>query len=360
MNPWRATVWIANVLLLGAIAYAAAITTSLLLERALRVEPAPPTAARAEAPRPALRETRPLTAFQDVLERNIFGARRRQPPARKDEPVARPAPVAEPKPLPEPFQVTLTGTFLAGDQSFAMVIGQNDHAERVYRVGDCVPQIGDEPSAKCAKEQARLTRIELDRIVILKDGKMIPVEIGQGPPPQAGAAPAPVQPPGDRTAIVRERIKSGRRPVLTAERPGVAEPAPERPAGAAPERAAGANPPEDAFPSERVGNSYQITVPNAEVDKAFENFSEIVAQAAAVPIIENGQPLGFQLRRIRPGSIFERLGLENLDLIRGVNGQSLTTADQALRLFTLFRNEREIVLDIKRRDENIQLVYTVQ
>jgi general secretion pathway protein C len=120
------------------------------------------------------------------------------------------------------------------------------------------------------------------------------------------------------------------------------------------------NPPGDAFPAERVGNTYQVTVPNAEVDKAFENFSEIVAQAAAVPIIEDGEAKGFQLRKIRPGSIFERLGLKNFDLIRGVNGQSITTADQALRVFTLFRNEREIVLDVKRRDEDLQFNYTIE
>ena len=42
------------------------------------------------------------------------------------------------------------------------------------------------------------------------------------------------------------------------------------------------------------------------------------------------------------------------------NGQSITSADQALRLFTVFRNEREIVLDIERAGKEIQLSYTVQ
>ncbi|MCZ6748224.1 MAG: PDZ domain-containing protein, partial [SAR324 cluster bacterium] len=80
----------------------------------------------------------------------------------------------------------------------------------------------------------------------------------------------------------------------------------------------------------------------------------------AVPIIENGEPQGFQLRKIKAGSIFQRLGLRNNDLIQGVNGESLTTADQALRLFTVFRNEREIVLDIVRNDQPIQLAYTIE
>ncbi|MCZ6553634.1 MAG: hypothetical protein O7A67_07495, partial [SAR324 cluster bacterium] len=114
------------------------------------------------------------------------------------------------------------------------------------------------------------------------------------------------------------------------------------------------------FPAQQVGDNYEITVPKAEVEKAFENFAEIAGQAAAVPIIENGEPKGFQLRKIKAGSIFQRLGLRNNDLIQGVNGESLTTADQALRLFTVFRNEREIVLDIIRNDQPIQLAYTIE
>lgn len=342
MNPWRATIWSVNLLLVGAIAYAAAITASHLIERGLRSAPAPAIPERKAAPRPAKIAERPLSAYQALLDRNVFGARRST-----DRAVARPVAAAA-DPAPAPFRVTLTGTFLAGDDSFAMVIGQGERQERLYRIGDCLPAIDGQIASKCDASQAKLASIELDRIVVVRNGQRIPVEIGKGPP---GESPRVAARDASRSRLVRERGRIARR--TTPEVKPEAESPPD-------EEEQEPNPPGDVFPSERVGNTYQVTVPNAEVEKAFENFSEVVAQAAAVPIVENGEAQGFQLRKIRPGSIFARLGLKNFDLIRGVNGESLTTADQALRLFTLFRNEREIVLDIKRQDEELTYAYTVQ
>lgn len=103
-----------------------------------------------------------------------------------------------------------------------------------------------------------------------------------------------------------------------------------------------------------------MRIPNVEVEKAFENFAGIVNQARVVPYMVNGAPQGFQIRKIVPGSIFERLGLTNGDIIKSVNGESLTTADKALRLFTVFRNEREINLEIERGSKPIVLSYIVE
>ncbi|MCZ6532450.1 MAG: hypothetical protein O7A08_05765, partial [SAR324 cluster bacterium] len=64
--------------------------------------------------------------------------------------------------------------------------------------------------------------------------------------------------------------------------------------------------------------------------------------------------------RIVPGSIFARLGLRNSDVIKSVNGDSLTTADQALRMFTLFRNESEIALEIERGKKPLRLTYIIE
>lgn len=341
MNPWRATIWSVNLLLVGAIAYAAAIMTSHLIERGLETAPAPVATERRDAPRPVKRGERPLSAYRDVLEQNVFGARRST-----GRPVRTVANAPEPSAAPAPFRVTLTGTFLAGDESFAMIIAQGEREERLYRVGDCVPAVDGQLNGKCDSGQARLAAIELQRIVVTKGGERIPIEIGQG---KAEESPR---------ITTRDNVRDRPRSRLARERSRVArEDIAKKDEG---EEDGDASPPSNAFPSERVGNTYQVTVPNAEVEKAFENFSEVVAQAAAVPIIQDGQAQGFQLRKVRPGSIFARLGLKNNDLIKGVNGESLTTADQALRLFTLFQNEKEIVLDVKRRDEDLIFAYTVE
>ncbi len=102
-----------------------------------------------------------------------------------------------------------------------------------------------------------------------------------------------------------------------------------------------------------------MDVPSQEVAKAFENFSEVLKQARVVPYSgEAGQ--GFQIRSIRPGSIFQRIGLNNFDVIQSVNGQPITTADQAVGLLTMFRNEKEISLEILRRNQPLTLNYSIE
>jgi len=113
------------------------------------------------------------------------------------------------------------------------------------------------------------------------------------------------------------------------------------------------------FPMTQEGNRIAVSVPSGEVEKAFENFAEVMKQARVVPYSGDGVQ-GFQIRNIQPGSIFQRIGLRNFDVIKSVNGESITTADQALRLMTAFRNETNIDLELKRRNQDISLGYSIQ
>ena len=188
-----------------------------------------------------------------------------------------------------------------------------------------------------------LVRVALGHVTVLREGKELDIEISErtiktaSPPRPSRTSTAP------KTA---RRISSPKRsltranPIARAKNPVAAD--------------------ANTFPVTRSGNIYEYTVPNSEVEQAFENFTDIIRQARVVPKIVDGKARGFEIRKIQPGSIFQKLGLRNSDLIRAVNGQSLASADQALRLFTVFRNEREIVLDIERAEQEIQLSYTVQ
>ncbi len=350
MNPWRATLWGVNFLLVGAIAYAAAVMVALLIERNLGAAPVGQMG-RAAIFQPSAKQVKhPLSAYQPVLDRNIFNAKRSPPKRRRlaaqaRGPAAKPSAAAPPAVLAD---ITLTGTFVAGDGSFAMAIVGKGGGENLYRLGECLPLIGEKPSTRCKSEQAKLTRVERDRIVLVRNGKSVEVKLTTERRPAPAVARNRRAARSDsavRARSARARLRASRRDAAAKRRDN------------APAAVSGAG---ELFPAQQVGDNYEITVPKAEVEKAFENFAEIAGQAAAVPIIENGEPKGFQLRKIKAGSIFQRLGLRNNDLIQGVNGESLTTADQALRLFTVFRNEREIVLDIIRNDQPIQLAYTIE
>src|SRR5690606_8230204 len=76
----------------------------------------------------------------------------------------------------------------------------------------------------------------------------------------------------------------------------------------------------------------EYIVPRAEVDNAMENMSQLFTQIRAVPHFEGGQSVGFRLFAIRRGSLFDRIGLKNGDIIRSINGNEMTDPGKALAL----------------------------
>jgi len=268
-----------------------------------------------------------LADFQAILDVNPFGAKRsevaRSEP--KPETPAQTTPTPAPAPGPATLELTLTGVMITPGQRFATVRGPSGRQEEVYRIGECVPAGETHPSRDCEPNQGRLARVNPRNIKVAYRDQLLSYDLAQettGGPPRPARAPA--------------------RPARQVTKP---EPTPQ----------VGGN----EFPSERQGDTIEVRVPSDEVNKAFENFSDILRQARVVPF-NSGDLQGFQIRRIQSGSIFQRIGLENMDVIKSVNGESITTADKALRLLTMFRNEKEIKLDIQRANQDLTIDYYIE
>ncbi len=109
----------------------------------------------------------------------------------------------------------------------------------------------------------------------------------------------------------------------------------------------------------KVGdNHYKMT--RALVNKILANPMTAGRQARVVPSIKNGQPDGFKLYAIRRGSIFARLGFENGDLIRSVNGKPLTTPDKALEAYVALKDAKRIEVAIGRNDQPMSLLIEIE
>lgn len=327
MAPLRPLAWLVALALAGSVSYAAAGLSMQVLQR--RLESGTPAVA-VSAPRPEQQvehQKLPLSEFQPVLTANIFGARRSEiKPSRPSGGDGSAAPAAS---VPKvPLNVTLTGTMIMGERSFAMIADASGRNEKVYRLWDCLPADENHPTRNCSPTQGKLIAVRKKRIVVRYQGEDLTFDVSDKPNTVAAAVS-----PAARLPV--------RAPNVQPAPQGVPD------ASAAP------------FPITQEGNVLQVRVPNAEVTKAFENFSDVLKQARVVPYTDNTGS-GFQIRNIRPGSIFERIGLNNFDKIKAVNGDPITTADQALRLLTMFRNEREITLDLERRDQDIQLNYIIE
>jgi len=102
---------------------------------------------------------------------------------------------------------------------------------------------------------------------------------------------------------------------------------------------------EDGF--ERTGN--QIKVSASYRDKLVnEDLSKILMQATAIPKIENGRIIGFSILQIDAGSIYEKSGLKNEDVITAINGVKLNNVSGAIKLLQSLKGSDGVSLELKR------------
>jgi general secretion pathway protein C len=102
------------------------------------------------------------------------------------------------------------------------------------------------------------------------------------------------------------------------------------------------------------------TVDRALVEKLLQNTTMLATSARFVPSIKDGKPNGFKLYAIRPNSIFGKIGLQNGDTIKAINGNDMTTPDAALALYSKLRNASHLSVSVERRGEAQTMDYTIK
>jgi len=110
----------------------------------------------------------------------------------------------------------------------------------------------------------------------------------------------------------------------------------------------------------RQTSPYSYLVDRREVEHSIENLNTVITQMRAVPYLRDGKSLGFRVFNIRPNSLFERMGLENGDVIQNVNGNELSSPTQALGLLDSVQSADEIVVNLLRNDEPHTMTYTIR
>jgi len=81
--------------------------------------------------------------------------------------------------------------------------------------------------------------------------------------------------------------------------------------------------------------------------------------ARIIPDIQDGRAVGLKLYGIRRESLFERLGIQNGDSIRSVNGQPIGSVDSAMAAYGGAQAADQLVVVVDRRGETITRTYRV-
>lgn len=83
-------------------------------------------------------------------------------------------------------------------------------------------------------------------------------------------------------------------------------------------------------------------------------------QARAVPCMKQGRLVGFRLSRISPGSLYEKIGLRNGDVLLRVNRQNLDNPAKLFGLYQEMRNKRHIAILLSRNGRNQTFDYDIR
>jgi general secretion pathway protein C len=107
-------------------------------------------------------------------------------------------------------------------------------------------------------------------------------------------------------------------------------------------------------------NPRQLTLKSDQIENALENIDQLMEQARIRPHIEDGKPSGISITGIKPNTVFRKMRLRNGDIITGVNGTSIESVEDAIRIFGDLTSAPEVQLEIKRRGRKRVLNYKIE
>lgn len=205
-----------------------------------------------------------------------------------------------------PASLRLLGTGGDAHQPYAIVEDAKDRRQQVIRLGD---QLGGADVVEIGWRRVVLRRGADEEVLV------VPADLGIGP-----AAPA--------TAV--------------------------RTASAA----TTSTEPSDNAIKELGADRYLVA--KAEVDHQLQNLSQVFTQMRAVPNLKDGKTDGFRIFAIRRESIFDRIGLENNDVVQRINGVELTDPARAMGLLQELQEETRLEVDVLRGGAPRTLSYEIR
>lgn len=291
--------------------------SALLASELARGEPLPerPAAARGAVDAPA-----PQKSALPILARNPFDSKT-GPLVRASEPDEVAAPSTAP--LPDWAEappcsggrVTVIAHSDDNGWSFATLEGLGGD-ERLARVGHDVGGW-------------KVARIAWNRVWLETESARCQLELGAAPPSGQPAPPPAAAPP-----------------------PGTMMP----PGGP---RVPGRVPPEIASKIQRTGET-EFVIDRSAVDEIIARQAELLRSVRLVPRTQDGAVTGMALRGVQPGTLLDRLGLRNGDVIQSMNGFDLTNPETALQAYAKLRAADRLMLRIERNGQPVDLDYGIR
>jgi general secretion pathway protein C len=292
--------WALNLaaVLLGA--YLAARTVNTLAATAIAPKPALVQQA-ASGPQPALAQHTELDADKVA---KLFDVPLPKPAAGPEAEQQQARAGWNPVPVRSSLRATLVGTAIADPPRYSLcqITNPDLNETQVYAIGD-------------KYQGARIYAVEKERVLIDNNGVNEYIDNSASAAPNIGISPLPAA-TGVATAGGGEGVKQL--------------------------------------------SENQYVVAKSEINNALTNLSDLATKARIVPSFKNGVANGFKLFSIVPDSLYAKIGIQNGDVIRRINGYEMNSPDKALEIYQKLRDASRIEIELERRGETIRKSYSIE
>lgn len=109
----------------------------------------------------------------------------------------------------------------------------------------------------------------------------------------------------------------------------------------------------------RQQSETKYQVQRSLVDKLLSNQAELMRSARVVPHEENGRVVGVKLYGIRRSSLLGKLGIQNGDMLRTINGFDMSAPDSALEAYAKLRSASNLSVAVVRRGAAVTMEYQI-
>jgi general secretion pathway protein C len=98
--------------------------------------------------------------------------------------------------------------------------------------------------------------------------------------------------------------------------------------------------------------------PRAELNRSHRAL--LLTEARLLPNILEGRQQGFVLTEMKPGGIYQSIGLQDGDVLLRINDFDISSPESALQAFTALKGMDVVQLDIIRDGTPMTLTYRIQ
>jgi len=121
-------------------------------------------------------------------------------------------------------------------------------------------------------------------------------------------------------------------------------------------------PAEGEKPEMKLGelSPQNITLPRSEIETEIQAITALMSQAKIRPHFKDGEPDGLTFSRVEPNSTFSKLGLRGGDVLIGIDGAPIESADDALKLYESLKSSPKVGVQIRRRGQLQNIDYNIE